>query len=74
MNTILNKERMLKNINGLSLGDTACCGPYGRITCIKEAIGFAPRWPRKFKVAKSSILHNGGNWTMTRLRKAIRES
>ena len=68
---MIDKNRILRNINGLSLGDTACCGPYGRITCTREAIGFAPRWPRKFKVAKSSILHNGGNWTMSRLRKAI---
>ena len=72
MNTILNKERMLKNINGLSVGDSANCGPYGKITCTESK--FIGRHPRRFKVTSSSILHNGGLWTMTRLRKAICES
>ena len=38
MNTILNKERMLKNINGLSVGDSANCGPYGKITCTESIL------------------------------------
>ena len=29
----LNKEAMIRNIRGLSLGDRAYCGPYGTITC-----------------------------------------
>ena len=33
----LNREAMLKNINGLSFGDKAYCGPYGTVTCIKGA-------------------------------------
>ena len=33
----LNREAMLKNINGLSVGDKAYCGPYGTVTCIKGA-------------------------------------
>ena len=35
----LNKEAMLKNINGLSLGDRAYCGPYGTIRCTHTAVG-----------------------------------
>ena len=33
----LNREAMLKNISGLSIGDKAYCGPYGTVTCIKGA-------------------------------------
>ena len=33
----LNREAMLKNINGLSIGDKAYCGPYGTVTCTAEA-------------------------------------
>lgn len=65
---MLNKDQMIKNINGLSVGDRAYCGPYGTITCTESAFGSRPR---KFKVANSTKLHNGGQWTMTRLRKAI---
>lgn len=35
----LTKESMLKNINGLSLGDKAYCGPYGTVTCVSKAVG-----------------------------------
>lgn len=65
---MLNKDQMIKNINGLSLGDRAYCGPYGTITCTESATNSRPR---KFKVANSTKLHNGGQWTMSRLRKAI---
>lgn len=65
---MLNKDQMIKNINGLSLGDRAYCGPYGTITCTEAATSSRPR---KFKVANSIKLHNGGQWTMSRLRKAI---
>ncbi len=70
----LSREAMLKNINGLSKGDRAYCGPYGTITCTKGAtyIGeSAIRGSRQFKVAHSIKLHNGGNYTMAKLRKAI---
>ena len=74
---ILNKDAVLKNINGLSVGDRAHCGPYGIITCTKAAsrsakgISCQKRGARLFKVANSKMLRNGGNWTMTKLRKAI---
>jgi len=70
----LNKNATLRNINGLSVGDRAYCGPYGTITCTKGAtyIGESVvRGSRQFKVANSTKLHNGGNWSMKRLRKAI---
>lgn len=73
----LNRESMIKNINGLSTGDRAYCGPYGTITCYKAATeykGVIPtrsRGARRFKVANSQKLRNGGNWTMAALRKAI---
>lgn len=77
----LNREAMVRNINGLSLGDKAYCGPYGTITCTRSATGYlvAPkgvipqrnRGARRFKVANSQKLRNGGNWTMAALRKAI---
>ena len=66
----LSKDAMLKNINGLSLGDRAYCGPYGTITCTKKACAIT-KSPRRFKVANSSKIHNGGNHTMKSLRKAI---
>lgn len=70
---------MLKNINGLSFGDRAYCGPYGTITCTKAAgrVGtkgpFAPggRGARRFKVTNSMKIANGGNYSMKALRKAI---
>lgn len=66
----LTREAMVKNINGLSLGDRAYCGPYGTITCTKKACS-ATKSPRRFKVANSSKIRNGGNHTMKSLRKAI---
>lgn len=66
----LNKKAVLANINGLSLGDRAYCGPYGTITCTKKACALT-KSPRRFKVANSSKIRNGGNHTMKSLRKAI---
>lgn len=66
----LRKESVIANINGLSLGDRAYCGPYGTVTCTKKACS-ATKSPRRFKVANSTKLRNGGNWTMKTLRKAI---
>lgn len=66
----LRKESVIANINGLSLGDRAYCGPYGTVTCTKKACS-ATKSPRRFKVAHSSKIRNGGNWTMKTLRKAI---
>jgi hypothetical protein len=63
------KDRILRNINSLSIGDTADCGIYGRITCRTKAC--KTNKPRMFSVAKSTVLPNGGNWTLGRLRKAI---
>lgn len=85
----LNREAMIRNINGLSIGDRAYCGPYGTVTCIKDAGGFIDgnklnvaenqrgiatgfkRNTRKFSVSGSTKIHNGGNYTMASLRKAI---
>ena len=88
-NKSLNKIAMLKNICGLSIGDSAYCGPYGTVTCIKSASntvllgeynhcanyrgmqkGFK-RNTRRFSVSGSTKIHNGGNYTMASLRKAI---
>ena len=66
----LSKNAMLRNINGLSLGDRAYCGPYGTVTCTKKACA-ATKSPRRFKVANSKKLRNGGNHTMKSIRKAI---
>lgn len=66
----LNRNAMIRNINGLSLGDRAYCGPYGTITCTKKACA-CTKSPRRFKVANSTKLRNGGNHTMKSLRKAI---
>lgn len=66
----LNKNAMIMNINGLSVGDSAYCGPYGKITCTRSAIR-ETKTPRMFKVAQSKYLRNGGLWTMAKLRKAI---
>ena len=65
------KESMLANINGLSLGDRAYCGPYGTVTCTKKACAVT-KSPRRFKVSNSTKIRNGGNWTMKSLRKAIK--
>ena len=70
------KQAVIANINGLSVGDRAHCGPYGIITCTRSAVtkGLVPhrkRGSRRFKVANSIYLRNGGNWTCAALRKAI---
>jgi hypothetical protein len=61
-------NRILRNINGLSVGDRAHCGHYGIVECYAPAV---PGRVRKFKVSKSTVLSNRGNWDMTALRKAI---
>ena len=33
----LSASAMLRNINGLSKGDVAYCGPYGTVTCTESA-------------------------------------
>ena len=70
----LTRESMLKNINGLSLGDRAYCGPYGTITCTKAAGRTNTNGAygaRRFKVTNSTKIANGGNYSMKALRKAI---
>lgn len=70
----LNRTSTIKNINGLSEGDRAFCGPYGTVTCTKSAtyIGESVvRGSRRFKVANATKIPNGGNYSMTTLRKAI---
>ena len=75
----LTRESMLKNINGLSLGDRAYCGPYGTITCTKAAgkanangtSAHCTYGSRRFKVTNSTKIANGGNYSMKALRKAI---
>ena len=72
----LNKRAVIANINGLSVGDRAFCGPYGIITCTRAATtkGVIPtrkRGSRRFKVSNSVYLSNGGNWSMRSLREAI---
>jgi hypothetical protein len=62
--------RILKNINGLSLGDRANCGRYGVVECYRSARNTVSG-VRKFKVSKSEVLANRGNWTMSSLRSAI---
>lgn len=63
-----NEKNALRNINALGEGDRTYCGKYGIITCTKRACA---KQPRKFKVAKSQTLRNGGNWTLKNLRRAI---
>lgn len=65
---VLNKVAMLKNINGLSYGDRAYCGPYGTVECYATK---SHDGARKFSVSGSTKLRNGGNWNMKALRKAI---
>ena len=70
----LTRESTLKNINGLSEGDRAYCGPYGTITCTKGAMYIGEsvvRGSRRFKVTNSLKIANGGNYSMKALRKAI---
>lgn len=69
-NKTLDRKHMIANINGLSLGDRAYCGPYGTITCTKKACALT-KSPRRFKVSNSSKIRNGGNHTMKSIRKAI---
>lgn len=68
----LGKDAMLRNINGLSVGDKAYCGPYGTVTCTVSAKN---SWTgkRTFKVTGSTKdeLANGGNWTYAGIRKAV---
>ena len=64
----LTRESMLANINGLSLNDKAYCGPYGVVQCVKSA---SQAGMRRFTVSGSKKIRNGGNWTMSSLRKAI---
>ena len=70
----MSNEAMLKNINGLSEGQKAYCGPYGTVTCTKRASEWSPnaKVPRKFSVSGSSKLTNRGNYTMKQLREAIK--
>lgn len=70
---MLTNKAMINNINGLSEGQTAYCGPYGIIRCTKRASEWSPnpRVPRKFSVSRSSKIQNRGNYTMSQLRKAI---
>lgn len=66
----LSASAMLRNINGLSKGDVAYCGPYGTVTCTESAKE-SKSGVRKFKVSGSSRLRNGGNWTMNAIRRAF---
>lgn len=66
----LSASAMLRNINGLSKGDIAYCGPYGTVTCVESAKE-SKSGVRKFKVSGSSRLRNGGNWTMNAFRRAV---
>lgn len=69
---VLDNQHMLANINGLSVGDRAHCGPYGIVECYKSA-STNRSGKRLFKVIGSKLIHNGGNYTMGALRKAIIE-
>lgn len=66
----LNKTATLRNINGLSLGDRAYCGPYGTITCY-AAYDKQTKTPRQFSVTGAAKLFNSTGWTMSQLRKHI---
>ena len=66
---MLTRKAMLRNINGCSEGDRACCGPYGNIRCAIAAKN-SPDGIRKFKVEGAWKIYNG-IWTMRRLRAAI---
>lgn len=70
---MLTNEALIKNINGLSVGQKAYGGPYGTITCTHCASEWSPnpRRPRKFSVSGSTKIQNRGNWTIKQLRKAI---
>ena len=63
--------RILKNINGLSVGDRARCGRFGVVECYKSA-SMTKSGVRKFKVSGSTVLANRGNWTMSALREAVK--
>ena len=66
----LSTSAMLRNINGLTKGDVAYCGPYGTVTCTESAQE-SKSGVRTFKVSGSSRLRNVGNWTMNAIRRAI---
>ena len=71
---MMTRKSTLRNINGLSEGDRAYCGPYGTVTCTKKAVYIgesAVRNSRRFKVTGSKKIANGGNYSMRALRKAI---
>ena len=66
----LSASAMLRNVNGLSKGDVAYCGPYGTVTCVESARE-SKNGVRRFKVSGSVRLRNGGNWTMKAIRRAV---
>lgn len=68
----LNKSKTIANINGLSKGDKAYCGPYGTVQCVRSAAE-SKSGLRLFKVTGSVKLANRGNWTMKALREAIQK-
>ena len=72
-NKSLSNKAMIRNINGLSEGQKAYCGPYGTIKCTKRASEWSPnpKVPRKFSVSGSTKIQNRGNYTMSQLREAI---
>ena len=72
-NKSLTNDAMIRNINGLSEGQKAYCGPYGTVKCTKRASEWSPnaKTPRKFSVSGSTKIPNRGNYTMSQLRKAI---
>jgi len=67
---MLGIKPMMRNLNGLSEGDKAYCGPFGTVTCYCAAKN-SRSGKRMFKVEGSLRLANRGNWTMDSLRKAI---
>lgn len=66
----LSRHATIRNLNGLSEGDKAYCGPFGTVTCYSAAKN-SRTGKRMFKVEGSLRLANRGNWTMDSLRKAI---
>jgi len=66
----LSRHATIRNLNGLSEGDKAYCGPFGTVTCYCAAKN-SRTGKRMFKVEGSLRLANRGNWTMDSLRKAI---
>lgn len=64
----LTRKAMLANINGLSLGDRAYCGPYGTVTCVRAA-GKGGR--RLFSVSGTDRLPKRRSWTIGEIREAV---